>query len=256
LARSENPVSRRTRLLIFAGALVVVFAVVAGLWQISRSRCFVLVGTVTCRVETTEPTVALTFDDGPTATGVAQILPQLERHGARATFFLTGREAALRPDLVREIVAAGHEIGNHSFSHRRMVLRGPAFYAQEIQQTQDALHGAGSAVRNFRPPYGKKLIGLPRAVEDAGLRLVMWDVEDPQTSDPAVFASDVVDRARPGSIILIHAMYPSNSTARSALPAILSGLKRKGLQVVSVEELLERHGGGRSVRAGSSERAE
>ena len=71
----------------------------------------------------------------------------------------------------------------------------------------------------------------------AGLEMVTWDVEDPQTTDPARYAAEVVREARPGSIILIHAMYPANQTARDALPAILDGLKAKGLAVVTVRQL-------------------
>jgi|GEM_PF-721639 len=209
------------------------------LWQVSRSRCFVLVGTVTCRVETNAPLVALTFDDGPTPLGVQTVLPALKQYDASATFFLTGREATQRPELVKAILVAGHEIGNHSFSHQRMVARSAAFYADEIGRAQTALQRAGAHPRAFRPPYGKKLLGLPLAVLDARLHLVLWDIEGPSTQDPARFAQEVVRRARPGSIILLHTMYPSNSAARAALPAILSGLHSKGLRAVSVRELLE-----------------
>jgi peptidoglycan/xylan/chitin deacetylase (PgdA/CDA1 family) len=239
LAKVKSRVPWRRLLPIMAGALVLVLLASAGLWQVSRSRCFVLVGTATCRVETAAPLVALTFDDGPTPLGVEQILPELERHGAHATFFLTGREATQRPDLVRAIVQAGHEVGNHSFTHQRMVGHSMAFYRDEIGETQAALRAAGAESKLFRPPYGKKLFGLPVAVEQAGLRMAMWDVEDPATSDPVTFANGVVAAARPGSIILIHAMYPANDTARRALPMILAGLERKGLSVVSVGELVK-----------------
>jgi peptidoglycan-N-acetylglucosamine deacetylase len=221
------------------GLLILAAATLIALWQVSRSRCLVLVGAVTCRVETNAPLVALTFDDGPTPLGVERVLPVLARRDAHATFFLTGSEAAQRPELVRSIVAAGHEVGNHSFTHQRMVGRPMSFYEAEIERTQEALRQAGASSRTFRPPYGKKLIGLPLVVRRSGLRMVMWDIEDPATSDPATFAREVVDAARPGSIILIHAMYPANETARLALPDILVGLERKGLRVVPVEQLLE-----------------
>lgn len=229
---------RRPWFVSIACILALVVAAGVALWHVSRSRCFVLAGAVTCRVETSTALVALTFDDGPTPLGVETLLPELERHGASATFFLTGREATQRPDLVRAIVAAGHEVGNHSFTHQRMVGHSARFYADEIRRTQAALRWAGAESRSFRPPYGKKLVGLPLAVKDARLRLVLWDVEDPATSDPAKFAEEVVQSARPGSIILLHAMYSSNGTARAALPAILVGLQKKGLRVVSVSELL------------------
>lgn len=243
MARVEGCALRRGLLIGAAGGVVVALATAGALWQLSRARCSALVGQVTCRVATAESVVALSFDDGPTPLGVAQVLPELERRGVNATFFLTGREAAERSDLVKAIVAAGHEVGNHSFSHQRMVLRPASFYDGEIARTQAVLQTAGAQVRAFRPPYGKKLICLPRAVERAGLRMIMWDVEDPATSDPAAYARDVVAAARPGSIILIHAMYPANQTAREALPAILDGLRDKGLKIVPVRELVALGGG-------------
>jgi peptidoglycan/xylan/chitin deacetylase (PgdA/CDA1 family) len=208
-------------------------------WEVSRARCFALTGPVVYRVETAQPMVALSFDDGPTQAGLDAVLPMLEAHGAEATFFLIGREAAARPDLVARLLASGHEAANHSYSHRRMVGRTPGFHRRELAEAQAALATAGAESRLFRPPYGKKLIGVPLAARDEGLTLIMWDVEDPRTADPAAFADEVVARARPGSIILLHAMYPANATAREALPRILAGLRAKGLRVVGVSTLLE-----------------
>lgn len=227
------------RPLVLAGlGLLAAAAVAFGLYQASRSRCFVLTGEVTCRVQTTAPLVALTFDDGPTQAGLDAVLPVLERHGAHATFFLIGSDAQAHPELVRRLAAAGHEIGNHSYSHVRMVGHGAAFYDAEIERTQAALKAAGVDARLFRPPFGKKLIGLPQAVERHGLKMITWDVEDPATGDPRAFADAVVREAHPGAIILIHPMYSANGTARAALPLILDGLAAKGLRPVTVGELL------------------
>lgn len=212
------------------------------LWQISRARCFSVVGPAICRVETLKPLVALTFDDGPTALGVDAVLPVLEKHGAQATFFLIGNEVARRPDLAARLVQAGHELGNHGFSHVRMIGRSRSFYDQEIGETNSLLRRVGGTPSLFRPPYGKKLLGLPLAVQRHQLRMVLWDVEDPQVTNPSDFATRVVAEARPGSIILLHAMYPANGPARSALPLILEGLETKGLQVVSVGALLDAAG--------------
>jgi peptidoglycan/xylan/chitin deacetylase (PgdA/CDA1 family) len=217
---------------------VLVGAVTAGLLRVSRARCFALTGPVVCRVETAKPMVALTFDDGPTAQGVGRILPVLEEHSARATFFLIGKSVQEEPELARRIVRAGHELGNHSFSHVRMVGRPPSFYAGELAATQRELRAVGSSTPFFRPPYGKKLFGLPPAVRRAGLTTVMWDVEDPKTADANEFANQVVRSARPGSIILLHTMYPANQVARDALPGILAGLKARGFRVVSVGDLM------------------
>ena len=229
------------RTLVLAGALALLAAGAGfGLYELSRARCFVLGGEVTCRVETTAPLVALTFDDGPTQAGLDAVLPVLQSRGATATFFLIGGEVEGRPDLAARLKAAGHEIANHSYSHRRMVGRPAGWYDQEIARTEALLADAGGSARLFRPPYGKKLFGLPRTTSRAGLRMVTWDVEEPQTSDPAAYARDIVEQARPGSIILMHPMYGANATAREALPLVLDGLSEKGLRAVSVGELLAR----------------
>jgi peptidoglycan/xylan/chitin deacetylase (PgdA/CDA1 family) len=206
-------------------------------WRLSRARCYALMPVV-CRVQTQAPAVALTFDDGPTDVGVDAVLPLLQAHGAHGTFFLIGEQLARRPDLARRLLAAGHELGNHTYTHVRMVGHSQGFYDAQVSRTEQLLAGVGSHSGLFRPPYGKKLIGLPIAVRKQRLKMVLWDVEDPLTKDPDAFARGVVAKARPGSIILVHVMYPGDATARAALPAILAGLQGKGLRVVTVGELL------------------
>ena len=223
---------------VAAVAAAVLIALGTGAYQLMNARCFAIGMPAICRVETERPRVALSFDDGPTARGIDAVLPELERRGARATFFLTGSVTEARPELARRVLAAGHEIANHSYTHPRMVFHSRAFYDREIAQTQAVLKSVGGSSDLFRPPYGKKLFGLPAALKQQNLRMVMWDVEEPRTDDPAVFARRVVDAARSGSIILLHVMYAPNEPARRALPAILDGLAAKGLEVVSVSELL------------------
>lgn len=213
-----------------------------GLWHISRARCFQLIGDITCRVETTEKVVALSFDDGPTPDGVAALLPILRDHDSKATFFLIGQEMQERPGLARQIADAGHEIANHSYTHGRMIGLFPGAYAGELSRTNRLLRTEGVTGQIlFRPPYGKKLTGLPIAVEGAGLRTITWDVEDPSGSvtDPAAYAAEIVRNVKPGSIVLMHPMYRSGQTARLALPLILSKLRAQGYRIVTVGQLLE-----------------
>jgi peptidoglycan-N-acetylglucosamine deacetylase len=228
----------RRPVLVLAAGLAAAIAILGSVWGLSRARCLTLIGPAICRVETSAPVVALTFDDGPTAHGLEAILPVLDAHGVKATFFLIGGEIERRPDLALKLRQQGHELGDHSYSHVRMVGRTPGFYDAELARTEQLLARAGARSGLFRPPYGKKLVGLPLAVRAHGLKMVMWSVEDPVTSDPAEYARQIVAEARPGSIILVHAMYRQNTTARAALPALLDGLERKGLRVVTVGELL------------------
>ena len=221
-----------------AAILLVLVGSAIALYFVSKARCFTLTGDIICRVETRRPMVALTFDDGPTEEGVSATLSELEKKGARATFFLIGTEVAERPHLVRRIAAAGHEIGNHSLTHKWMMGRSSAFYDREIAETHRLLVAAGAPPpRLFRPPYGKKLWGLPIAAERHGYRMVMIDVEEPVTDDPRAYADQLVREARPGSILLMHLMYRGNAVARDALPLVIDGLQKRGFQVVSVGEL-------------------
>jgi peptidoglycan/xylan/chitin deacetylase (PgdA/CDA1 family) len=238
-------VSMRRRRILWCGAgLVLLLAIAFALFQVSRARCFSLVGEAICRVETERPLVALTFDDGPTRDGVELATRVLRDNDAHGTFFLIGGEIAGREPLVRRLLAEGHEIGNHSFSHVRMVLHRPGFYDEEIMRTDALLRGAGVPAPNlFRPPYGKKLIGVPNALARHGYRMIMWDVEDPPgAADARAYADRVVRAARPGSIILMHIMYKSNGLAREALPLVVQGLRARGFQLVTVGELLRHRG--------------
>jgi peptidoglycan/xylan/chitin deacetylase (PgdA/CDA1 family) len=220
-------------------AVLLLLAAAFVLWQIASARCFALTGEILCRVETERPMVALTFDDGPTEQGVALALSALSQRGAKATFFLIGNQVRERPHLVRDIVAGGHEVANHSMSHERMVGRPADFYDAQIGGAHRLLVAAGAPPPTlFRPPYGKKLWGLPAAARRNGYRIVMIDVEEPTTEDPRIYAEMIVREARPGSILLMHLMYRGNRTAREALPLVLDGLAARGLRVVTVSQLL------------------
>lgn len=226
-------------------ATLLALATAIFLWRASKAECWGLVGDLVCRVETTEPIVALSFDDGPTPEGVDIALRELQSRNLRATFFLIGDRMERWPGQAERLAAAGMELGNHSFSHKRMIGQSEAHYDREIARTEALLRAAGAPPSHlFRPPFGKRLIGLPRSVERAGLRLVMWDVADDVAHRPTAqaYADDIVARARPGSIILIHPMYRTNAVERRALPLVLDGLAARGFRIVTVGELLDLQG--------------
>ena len=105
------------KLIVFIIITIVILITAAALWRISNSRTFQFLGEIVPRVNTTHKLVALTFDDGPTPEGTDQILAVLGEENVKATFFVTGGELAQNPEQGKKIVAAGHELGNHSYSH-------------------------------------------------------------------------------------------------------------------------------------------
>lgn len=211
-------------------------------YTISRSRTFQFFGGIVNHVETDKKAVALTFDDGPTE-NTAQVLNELNSAGIKATFFLVGEAMEEYPDEAADIAAASHELGNHSYSHRRMVLKTPSFISSEIEKTDTLIRTAGyTGDIQFRPPNGKKLLLLPWYLHNHNRKTILWDLEP--NSIPEVDASAdaivkyVVDNARPGSIILLHVMHDSTGNSIGAIQGIAEGLKAKGYEFVTVGELL------------------
>lgn len=217
-----------------------IFALIFGLYHLSRSRKFQLFAPIVSHVKTDKAIVALTFDDGPTKAHSQTVLDILSEKDIKATFFVTGKQTLENMDLAKAIVTAGHELGNHSFSHKRMMLKSPAFIKKEIEETDKAIRQA-SYVGNiyFRPPYGKKLFVLPWYLRQEKRTTVMVDLE-PDTYERST--EGMVDHVRNGvqngSIILLHVMYEGNGEARAALPLIIDELTNAGYSFVTVSELL------------------
>ena len=121
--------------------------------------------------------VALTFDDGPNDTATPRLLEVLARYEVRATFFCMGKFARQEPALVREIVAAGHLLGNHTMTHPRLSLQPATRVRQELADCNALLEDiAGNAVRYFRPPFGARRPVVLQLARELGLTPVMWNV--------------------------------------------------------------------------------
>ena len=209
-----------------------------------RSNSVQLFGGIVSRVEITKPLVALTFDDGPTPDVLDEILEMLASREVRATFFVNGSRLAALPESGHRLVAAGHELGNHSWSHERMVLRSAHFVRREVEDTDALIRSAGqSGEIYFRPPYGHKFVMLPWYLWRTGRTTVMWDIEPDSYPDVASSASSIVahvgERVRPGSIILLHIWFPANRASLSAVPGLIDEVGKKGFRFVTVSELLQ-----------------
>jgi peptidoglycan-N-acetylglucosamine deacetylase len=213
------------------------------LWQFSNSRNYQAFGEIVSRVETTERVVALTFDDGPTKSATDKILSKLRELEVRATFFLTGAELERFSEEGRKIAVAGHEIGNHSYSHKWMIFKSPTFVEKEIESTDRLIRNTGyQGAIHFRPPYGKKLFVLPYYLSKTNRKTIIWDVEPdsfPEVAESSdKIAQHVSENVKPGSIILLHVMYESRKTSFEAIEKIVNDLRGKGYRFVTISELL------------------
>lgn len=225
--------------LIIGGIAVILIAVLfAGLFQVTKLRTFQLFGGLIYHAETEEKIIALTFDDGPTK-NVDQLLPLLDEYNAKSTFFLIGNEIEKHPEEAKKIVEAGHQIGNHTYSHKRMVLKSPSFIEEEIEKTDELIRSIGyEGEIDFRPPYGKKFVGLPYYLNKTNRQTIMWSL-DPETYYTSVDEkiNYVMENIQPGSIILLHPMYDQTGGTLQVVETILKELTKEGYRFVTVDEL-------------------
>ncbi|HKP16082.1 MAG TPA: polysaccharide deacetylase family protein [Gemmatimonadaceae bacterium] len=232
-----------TRVVLVVTLPVLVLLVLAGVRSVARSRTFQLFGTLVAEAHPRERIVALTLDDGPVEPVVDSLIGVLRAHGAHATFFLTGRELAAAPQAGAKLVAAGHELANHSYTHGRMILVTPSRVRDEVERTDSLLRAAGQRGPVwFRPPFGYKLVGLPRYLAATGRTTVMWSIEPDSYRDVAESSAGIVrhvlDRVRPGSIIILHPWYASRRTSREAIGPLVDSLHARGYRVETVGTLL------------------
>jgi peptidoglycan-N-acetylglucosamine deacetylase len=204
------------------------------------------------------PTVALTFDDGPNPAVTPQLLALLDRHAARATFFLVGRWARACPELVGEIAARGHTIGNHTETHPNLMLLSTARIEQEIRRCQESIasasRGAAAAVppKWMRPPFGFRGPQLQGAVSRAGLRgVAMWSLTaydwKPQPPERLIqrLARVALHGAAPaptGEIVLLHDgdfrhLGADRGHVLAALDHWLPRWRDAGLEFVTINEV-------------------
>jgi peptidoglycan-N-acetylglucosamine deacetylase len=233
------------RLLIGIAGVAGMLLLAAGLRMLARSRTYQLFSRPVSRVATSDSIVALTFDDGPTEARADSLLGLLRSRGVRVTFFLIGGHITTAPSTARALAADGHELGNHTYTHNHMVFRTPATYRSEVARTDSLLRAAGARDPIFfRPPYGYKLVGLPYVLWRTGRTTVTWDIEPESYPDVARSADRIVrhvlERVRPGSIILLHPWYASGAPTRAAIPALIDSLRARGYALATVGELLAR----------------
>ncbi len=230
----------KPKILLVGLALAVAASV--GLYLLMNARCYQLLGELVCHGAPEHKRITLTFDDAPSEHTSDAVLAVLAEKNVKATFFMIGENMARHPQAAQRIAAAGHELGNHSYSHRRFLLRSQAYIAREIEDTNALIRAAGyHGPIHFRPPYGKKLLGLPWYLARHHITTVMWDSEPARHQPPTAEAiTAALAQAHNGAIILLHPFCPEACRAeREALPHIIDGLRAQGYTLTTVNELLK-----------------
>jgi peptidoglycan/xylan/chitin deacetylase (PgdA/CDA1 family) len=200
--------------------------------------------------------LALTYDDGPNTAWTPQLLDLLDRHGVQATFFSVGHYAREQPDLLREVAARGHAVGNHTYTHVTMPLHTDETIRRELRQTTEAIEDAGVEMarvhgrRLMRPPYGRRRPGTLRVLQEEGYlpilwSVTLWDWNKGVTAEKIMRKAD--RRIRGGDVILLHdgsdvRMGYDRSASIEATDRILTRWKAEGFRFVTIPELIEASG--------------
>lgn len=192
--------------------------------------------------------VALTFDDGPNPEYTPKILDILKEKEVFATFFMVGRHVLKYPETARRVHFEGHDIGNHTFSHRDMVTAGKKTVLKEVYQTDAAITEVlGVRTRLFRPPRGMISNAVRRILVEHGFTIALWTVsaQDWRRDPPNTMVKRIIRHTRPGGVILFHdsgALVRSEGGSRvetvEALPLVIDALRERGYEIVPLSLML------------------
>jgi len=190
--------------------------------------------------------LALSYDDGPNDPHTLRLLEVLAKHNVHATFFMIGRYVQQRPDIAREVVKAGHVVGNHTFSHPNLIFASASQTRRELQQCEQALADAvGEHSRLFRPPFGGRRPGTLRIVRESGLEPIMWNIAGRDwKGKPATYIEQRLrQHIRGGDVILLHDgshVSPGVDRAQTviATDCLISRCKSEGYEFVTVPKMM------------------
>jgi peptidoglycan-N-acetylglucosamine deacetylase len=179
-----------------------------------------------------EPTLYLTFDDGPTHDATPAVLDTLARHDVPASFFLIGARAALDRPLTRAIADAGHTVGNHTYTHLDAWRESRHRVQRELERTTRLLESiTDRPVRHMRPPFGRFTTSMRAWCRENDQRCVLWDIAPgdwlPSTSAKRL-ARRVQRRIRPGSVVVLHDSPLASHCLTAGLDDLLTTLKDRG----------------------------
>jgi len=225
-------------------AFLAFMVISAVLYEVYRNPRLQLFGDLVYRVETDQKVVALTFDDGPKPVTTQALLGILKQENVLGTFYLNGVPMYANEKETKLIINAGHEIGNHGYTHSNMVKMSYEEVVKEIEDTTKIIKEYGyKGEMTFRPPFGKSLFKLPNYLKKNDIPLVTWDVEAATFVDGEDTTEKIVnrtlDQVKPGSIIIFHIMYEESGASLDALPTIIRKLKKNGYSFTTVSKLIK-----------------
>ena len=185
--------------------------------------------------------IALTFDDGPWPESTAEVLDILKKNQIKGTFFVVGQNVKNYPNLLKQEIAEGHVIGNHTWHHWYQFLN-PQAAAYEIDHTSDLIfQTTGLKTNLFRPPGGFMHNGVVDYARNSKYAIILWSSDSVDYSRPAVpkLIANVFREAKPGGIVLMHDGGGNRSKTVQALPQIIASFRKQGYRFVTIPELLE-----------------
>lgn len=177
--------------------------------------------------------VYLTFDDGPIPEVTPKVLAILDRYGVKATFFMVGENIDKHPDVFRQVIDAGHAVGNHTYNH----LKGWKTPFDEYMENTDRCADRIQMTDLFRPPYGKATLRQRRALHRKGYRLIYWDIltrDYEPTRTPEAMLAQIKRNVRPGSIINFHDSIKSNERMLTVLPQVIEFLQAENYEITTL----------------------
>ncbi len=189
--------------------------------------------------------LALTYDDGPNDPYTRQLMEVLAKHDVRATFFVIGRYAQRKPEIVRELVKAGHAVGNHTYTHPNLIFQSETQVRTQLRACRQVLEDAIGAPSNlFRPPFGGRRPAVMRILKEGGLDPIMWSITgyDWSPTTPERIEKNVLRQLRGGDVILLHdgghvEMGADRSHTVAVTDRLITRFKAEGYEFLTIPEM-------------------
>lgn len=186
--------------------------------------------------------IALTFDDGPHPRHTRKILDVLKKYDVKATFFVIGQNIEYYPGIVEQILSEGHEIGNHTYRHKRTKTMNNADFSEDVRHCDGMIaDNCNYKTKLFRPPEGYVDEKVKAVARELGYSIILWNIDtrDWEHASAHQIADGVTEKATAGDIILMHDYVSGKSSTVEALEMIIPRLLSRGYRFVRVSELIE-----------------